>query len=71
VIPSKFDGTTLWLAFHRQFEAAADNSGWTSGEKAAHLLHALQGRAVDILDIDWISRQPSRSWRAGPLSDSP
>jgi hypothetical protein len=33
MIPPKFDGTTPWPAFHRQFEAAADNNGWTSGEK--------------------------------------
>jgi hypothetical protein len=45
----KFDGTTPWSALHREFEAAADNNGWTPTEKAAHLLNALQGRAVDIL----------------------
>jgi hypothetical protein len=35
--------------FHRQFETAAHNNCWKSGEKAAHLLNALQGRAMDIL----------------------
>jgi hypothetical protein len=49
VMPPKFDGTTPCLAFHRQFEAAADDHGGTPSEKAAHLLNVLQGRAVDIL----------------------
>jgi polyhydroxyalkanoate synthesis regulator phasin len=34
VMPPKFDGTTTpWATFHRQFEAAADNNGWTPSEK--------------------------------------
>jgi hypothetical protein len=48
-MPPKFDWTTPWSAFHRQFEAAADNNGWTPSAKADHLLNVLQGWAVDIL----------------------
>jgi polyhydroxyalkanoate synthesis regulator phasin len=59
VIPPKFDGTTPWSAILLQFETAADNNGWTPGEKAAHLLNALQGRAVDILQC------PNRSYLRG------
>jgi hypothetical protein len=48
-LQSTSDGTTPWSGFYRNFDAAANNNGCTPGEKAAHLLNALQGRAVDIL----------------------
>jgi FtsZ-binding cell division protein ZapB len=38
VKPRKFDGSTSWVVFHRQFDAAA-----------AHLLSVLQGQAADVL----------------------
>ena len=47
VKPQKFDGSTSWAVFHRQFEAAAVQNNWTSNEKAAHLLSVLQGKAAD------------------------
>lgn len=49
VKPPKFDGSTSWAVFHRQFEAAASHNNWQPGEKAAHLLSGLQGQAADIL----------------------
>jgi hypothetical protein len=49
VKPPKFDGSTSWVVFHRQFDAAATHNDWTPGEKAAHLLSVLQGQAADVL----------------------
>jgi hypothetical protein len=49
VKPRKFDGSTSWVVFHRQFEATAIHNDWTHREKAAHLLSVLQGQAADIL----------------------
>jgi hypothetical protein len=49
VKPPKFDGSTSWVVFQRQFEAAAVHNVWTPGEKAAHLLSVLQGQAAQIL----------------------
>jgi hypothetical protein len=49
VKPPKFNGSTSWVVFHRQFEAAAIHNDWTPREKAAHLLSVLQGRAADVL----------------------
>jgi len=49
VKPPKFDGATSWVVFHRQFEAAAFQNNWTQGERAAHLLSVLHGKATDIL----------------------
>jgi hypothetical protein len=49
VKPPKFDGSTSWAVFHRQFEAATNHNDWTSHEKAAHLLAVLQRQAADIL----------------------
>jgi hypothetical protein len=49
VKPPKFDGSTSWVMFHRQFEAAAIHDDWTPREKAAHLLSILQGQAADVL----------------------
>jgi hypothetical protein len=45
----KFDGSTSWVVFQRQFDAAAIHNDWTPGEKANHLLSVLQGRAAHIL----------------------
>jgi DNA repair exonuclease SbcCD ATPase subunit len=36
VKPPKFDGSTSWVVFQRQFEAAAIHNDWTPREKAAH-----------------------------------
>jgi chromosome segregation ATPase len=49
VKPPKFDGSTSWAVSHRQFQAAATHNNWQPGEKAAHLLSALQGQAAYIL----------------------
>jgi hypothetical protein len=49
VKPPEFDGSTSWVVFHRQFEAAAIHDDWTNREKAAHLLSVLQVQAADIL----------------------
>jgi hypothetical protein len=49
VKPPKFDGSTSWVVFHRQFEAAAIHNDCTPRENAAHLLSVLQGQAADIL----------------------
>jgi hypothetical protein len=48
VKPPTFDGSTSWVVFHRQFEAAAIHNDWTPREKAAHL-SVLQGQAADLL----------------------
>ncbi|XP_069683895.1 adventurous-gliding motility protein Z-like [Periplaneta americana] len=45
----KFDGTTSWTIFRRQFEAIAEHNGWTPAEKTTQLLAALQGQASEIL----------------------
>ncbi|KAJ4438192.1 hypothetical protein ANN_14131 [Periplaneta americana] len=45
----KFDGTTSWAIFRRQFEAIAEHNGWTPAEKTTQLLAALQGQASEIL----------------------
>jgi gas vesicle protein len=49
VKPPKFDGSTWWVVFQRQFEAAAVHNDWTPREKAAHLLSVLQGQAAHVL----------------------
>jgi hypothetical protein len=45
----KFDGSTSWVVFQRQFDAAAIHNDWTPREKAAHLLSVLQCQAAHIL----------------------
>jgi hypothetical protein len=47
--PPKFDGSTSWAMFRRQFETVADHNHWTPREKAMYLITALQGRACDVL----------------------
>jgi polyhydroxyalkanoate synthesis regulator phasin len=49
VKPPKFDGSTSWVVFQRQFEAAAVHNVWTPGKMAAHFLSVLQGQAAHIL----------------------
>jgi len=49
VKPPRFDGTTSWSVFHRQFEAAAFQNNWTQSERAAHLLSVLHRKAAGIL----------------------
>jgi uncharacterized protein YfcZ (UPF0381/DUF406 family) len=49
VKPPKFDGSTSWVVFQRQFVAASIHNDWTPREKAAHLLSVLQGQAADVL----------------------
>jgi hypothetical protein len=47
--PPKFDGTTSWTVFRRQFETVAEHSCWTRLEKFTHFITALQGRATELL----------------------
>jgi hypothetical protein len=49
VKPPKFDRSTSWVVFQRQFDAAAAHNDWTPGEMAAHLLSVMQGQAADVL----------------------
>jgi hypothetical protein len=49
VKPPKFDGSTSWVLFHRQFDATATHKDWKPRKKVAHLLSILQGRAADVL----------------------
>ena len=44
-----YDGQTTWTMYHRQFEAAAAANGWTDQEKAAALVIALRGPALELL----------------------
>jgi hypothetical protein len=47
--PSKFDGTTSWAVFQRQFETVTEHNCWTHQEKLTYLITALKGRAADVL----------------------
>jgi hypothetical protein len=47
--PPKFDGSTSWAMFQRQFETVAEHNRWMPWEKVAYLIAALQGRACDVL----------------------
>jgi hypothetical protein len=47
--PPKFDGSTLWAMFRRQFETVAGHNRWMPQEKATYLIAALQGLACDVL----------------------
>jgi hypothetical protein len=47
--PPKFDGTTSWALFRRQFETVAEHNCWAPQEKSTYLITALQGRAADVL----------------------
>ncbi|XP_039301448.1 uncharacterized protein LOC120356563 [Nilaparvata lugens] len=49
VKPPKFDGSSPWAVFHRQFKTAAQYNQWEEDEKNAQLVTALQGPAADIL----------------------
>jgi hypothetical protein len=49
VKPPKFNGSTSWVVFQRQFYAAAIHNDWTPREKDAHLLSVLQGQAAHVL----------------------
>jgi hypothetical protein len=44
----KFDGTTSWAVFRRQFETIAEHNYWTIQEKSTYLITALDGRATDV-----------------------
>jgi hypothetical protein len=46
--PPKFDGSTSWTMFRRQFETAADHNRWMPRE-VTYLIAALQGRAYYVL----------------------
>jgi hypothetical protein len=59
VKPPKFDGSTSWVVFQRQFEAAVIHNDWTPKEKDAHLLSVLQGQAAHVLH----SAQPKHRTR--------
>jgi hypothetical protein len=45
----KFDGTTSWAVFCRQFETAAEHNCWTRQEKSTYFITAMQCRATDVL----------------------
>jgi hypothetical protein len=47
--PPKFDGTTSWEVFQRQFETVAEHNCWMHREKLTYLITALKGRAADVL----------------------
>jgi hypothetical protein len=47
--PPKFDGTTSWAVFQRQFETVAEHNCWMHREKLTYLIRALKGRASDVL----------------------
>jgi archaellum component FlaC len=49
VKPPKFDRSTSWVVFQRQFDAVAIHNDWTPREKAAHLLTVLHGQAAHVL----------------------
>jgi hypothetical protein len=49
VKPSKFDGSTSWVVFQSQFEAANVHNVWTPGVKAAQFLSVMQGQAAHVL----------------------
>jgi len=45
----RFDGTSSWTVFLRQFEAVAIHNGWSQEDKAAHLVASLLPPAADVL----------------------
>jgi arsenate reductase-like glutaredoxin family protein len=47
--PPKFDGTTSWAVFRRQFESVAEHNCSTRQEKSTYLITAMQGRATYVL----------------------
>jgi hypothetical protein len=44
----KFDGLTSWAMFRPQFQTVAEHNGWTSYDKAAYLIAALDEPAAHI-----------------------
>jgi gas vesicle protein len=67
VKPPKFDGSTSWVVFHRQFDAAAIHNVWTPREKAANILSVLQHQAADVLHS--VSAEVSYEDIVGALQD--
>jgi hypothetical protein len=47
--PPKFDGTTTWTVFQRQFETVAEHNFPMHLEKFTYLITALHGRPTDVL----------------------
>jgi hypothetical protein len=47
--PPKFDGTTSWAVFRRQFEAAAEHNCWMHHKKSTFFITALQGQDTEVL----------------------
>jgi hypothetical protein len=45
----KFDGTTLWAVFRRQFDTVVEHNCWTYLEKSTYLITAWQSWATDVL----------------------
>jgi type VI protein secretion system component Hcp len=45
----KFDGTTSWAVFQRQFDTLAEHNCCMCQEKSTYLITALQGRDTDVL----------------------
>jgi hypothetical protein len=47
--PPKFNGTTSWAVFWRQFETVAEHNCWMCHENSTYVITVLQGRATDVL----------------------
>jgi hypothetical protein len=47
--PPKFDGTTSWAMFWRQFETVVEHNCLARQEKSTYLITTLKGRAADVL----------------------
>lgn len=45
----KFDGSTYWAVFRRQFETVVEHNCWTPRERTTYLIAALQGRASEVV----------------------
>jgi gas vesicle protein len=64
--PPKFDGSTSWAMFRRQFETVADHNRWMPQEKATYSIAALQGWPAMCYTGSpegQRMRKPSRPWR--------
>jgi hypothetical protein len=47
--PPKFDDTTSWALFRRQFDVVAEHNCWTHLEKSTYLITALQVRDAYVV----------------------
>ena len=64
VKPPKYDGTSTFGAFRRQFAAAAVHNQWSAEEEAAQLIASLQGPAAEILNTIPASAESGDIWEA-------